>query len=262
LDLLWYDDRGRGFDCNTLPLDRYFRGAEITSLRSSWKPDAMMIGIQAGHSMNLGGHRHLDLGTFVLDALGERWIIDSGVEHETYMVHRHRNPRYTYYRVRAEGHNVPVFNPDKGPDQNPRAMAKIVKYESTPQRAVAVVDLTQAYQPHADRAVRTFTLEDRGRLVVTDELQAREPAELWWFLHTEARVSLGNHGRTATLNQHGKSLVVRLQQPASAKFEVMDCRPLPSSPNPKPQADNRNRCKLALHLTKVEATHIQVSLEP
>jgi len=262
LDLLWYDDRGRGLDCRTLPLDRYFRGAESASLRSSWEPHAMMIGIQAGNSMNLGGHRHLDLGTFVLDALGERWIIDSGVEHETYMAHRHKNPRYAYYRVRAEGHNVPVFNPDKGPDQNPKAVAKIVKYESTPQLAVAVVDLTQAYQPRADRAVRTFTFEDRKRMVLTDELQAREPAELWWFLHTEARISLGDHGRTATLNQHGKSFIVRLLQPADAEFEVMDCRPLPSSPNPEPQADNRNRRKLALHLTKVQATQIQVSLEP
>lgn len=262
LDLLWYDDRGRGLDSKTLPLDRYFREAETVSLRSSWEPDAMMIGIQAGHTMNLGGHRHLDLGTFVLDALGQRWIIDSGVEHETYMAHRHKNPRYAYYRVRAEGHNVPVFNPDKGPDQNPKAVAKIVKYESTPQRAVAVVDLTQAYQPHAEHALRTFTLEDRKRLVVTDELRAREPAELWWFLHTEAKVRLGDHGRTATLSQQGKSFTVRLLQPADAEFEVMECEPLPSSPNPKPQADNRNRCKLALHLTKVQATRIQVTLEP
>ena len=262
LDLLWYDDRGRGFDCKTLPLDRYFRGAESVSLRSSWEPDAMMIGIQAGDSMNLGGHRHLDLGTFVLDALGERWIIDSGVEHETYMAHRHKNPRYAYYRVRAEGHNVPLLNPDKGPDQNPRAVAKIVKYESAPQQAVAVVDLTQAYQPHAERAVRTFTLEDRKRLVIKDELQAREPAELWWFLHTEAKVRLGDQGRTATLSQHGESFTVRLLQPDDARFEVMDCRPLRSSPNPEPQADNSNRRKPALDLAKVQAARLCVSLEP
>jgi len=262
LDLLWYDDRGRDLDFTQLPLDRCFRRAESASLRSSWEPDAMMVGIQAGHSMNLGGHRHLDLGTFVLDALGERWIIDSGVEHETYMAHRHKNPRYAYYRVRAEGHNVPVFNPDKGPDQNPKAVAKIVQYGSTPQQAVAVVDLTQAYQPHVTRAVRTIAFENRERLVVTDELQAHEPAELWWFLHTEAKVSLDDHGRTATLTQHGKSFIVRLQQPADAEFEVMDCRPLPSSPNPQPQADNRNRRKLTLHVTKVQTTCIQVSLEP
>ncbi len=262
LDLLWYDGRGRDLNVETLPLDRHFREAECAALRSSWKPDAMMVGIQAGRTMNLGGHRHLDLGTFVLDALGQRWITDSGVERETYMAHRHRNPRHAYYRVRAEGHNVPVFNPGKGPDQNPRAVAQIVMLKSVPHEAVAVVDLTQAYQPHADRAVRTFAFENRKRLVVTDELRARTPAELWWFLHTEAKVTLSDDGRNATLARHGKSLTVRLQQPAGVKFEVMDCRPLPSSPDPKPQADNRNRRKLALHLTRVQATRIQVSLEP
>jgi len=222
----------------------------------------MMVGIQAGDSMNLGGHRHLDLGSFVLDALGERWIIDSGVEHETYMGHRHKNPRYAYYRVRAEGHNVPVLNPAQGPDQNPKAVAKIVKFESTPQQAVVVVDLAQAYQPHADRVLRTFTLEDRKRLVVTDELRAREPSELWWFLHTEARVDLADGGRSATLSLHGKSLRIQLREPADAALEVMECRPLPSSPNPEPQADNRGRYKLALHLRGVQATRIQVLLQP
>jgi len=261
LDLLWYDDRGQGLDFKTLPLDRHFREAECVSLRSSWEPDAVMVGIQAGDSMNLGGHRHLDLGSFVLDALGERWITDSGVEHETYMAHRHKNPRYAYYRVRAEGHNLPVFNPDQGPDQNPRAVAKIVNFESSPRQATATVDLTEAYQPHVERAVRTFTLEDRKRLVVTDELHARQPVELWWFLHTESQVSLSDDGRTGTLRQNGKTFTVRLQEPVGAEFQVMDCRPLPTSPNPEPQADNRNRRKLALHLTDVQEVRVRVTLE-
>jgi hypothetical protein len=262
LDLLWFDARGQGLDFKALPLDRHFRGAECASLRSSWEPDAIMVGIQAGDSMNLGGHRHLDLGTFVLDALGERWIIDSGTEHETYMAHRHKNPRHSYYRVRAEGHNVPVFNPDQGPDQNPKAVAKIVTFESTPQQALAVVDLTKAYQPHADRAVRTFTLADRNRLILTDELHARQPAELWWFLHTEADVQLEDGGRTAVLSQRGKTFTVHLQEPAEVQFQVMECRPLPSSPHPEPQAENRGRRKLALHLTGVQTARLQVSLGP
>jgi hypothetical protein len=262
LDLLWFDDRGRGVDFKTLPLDRHFRDAECASMRTSWETDAMIVGIQAGDTMNLGGHRHLDLGSFIVDARGERWIMDSGVEHETYMTHRNKTPRPSYYRVRAEGHNVPVLNPDKGPDQNPRAVAKIVRFESTAQQAVAVVDLSQAYQSAANRVVRTFTLEDRNRLVVTDELRARQPAELWWFLHTEAGVALSHEGRTATLSRAGKSFTVQLQEPAGAAFEVMECKPLPSSPNPEPQADNGGRRKLAIHLRNVESTRIQVTMAP
>ncbi|MBM3859614.1 MAG: DUF4962 domain-containing protein [Verrucomicrobia bacterium] len=261
MDLFWLDERGRGMNFQALPPDRYFRKAECASMRSSWAPDAIIVGIQAGDSMNLGGHRHLDLGSFIVDALGERWIMDSGTEGETYQAHRHKNPRHAYYRVRAEGHNLPVLNPDKGPDQNPKAVAKFVKFESAPQQVMAVVDLTEAYQPHVRRATRTFTMPERKRLVVTDELQAVKSSELWWFLHTEAEIALSDKGRTATLSRNGKNFVVRLQEPAGAAFEVMDCKPLPTSPNPEKQASNRGR-KLALHLNKVQSIRIQAVLEP
>jgi hypothetical protein len=261
-DLLWFDDSGKAADLTALPLDRHFRGAECASLRTSWDKDALIVGIQAGDSMNLGGHRHLDLGSFIVDALGERWIIDSGREHETYMTHKNHTPRHAFYRVRAEGHNVPVLNPDKGPDQNPKAVAAFTRFDSAPAQAVASVDLTQAYQPHASRVLRTFDLQERKRLMVTDEIAAAKPAELWWFLHTEAKVALSDDGRTATLSQKGKTFTVRLVEPKDASFSAMACQPLPTSPNPEKQADNSKRRKLALHLQTVQATRIQVALEP
>jgi hypothetical protein len=260
-DLLWFDDSGKAADLAALPLDRYFRHAECASMRSSWSQDALIVGIQAGDSLNLGGHRHLDLGSFIVDALGERWIIDSGKEHETYMTHTNRQPRHAFYRVRAEGHNVPVLNPGPGPDQDPKAVARITRFESSPERAVAVVDLSQAYRPHAARAQRTFELQARKRLVVTDEIDAAQPAELWWFLHTEAKVALSDGGRTATLTQKGKAFTVRLAEPLGAAFTVMASEPLPTSPNPKKQASNSKRRKLALNLHGVQATRIQVALE-
>jgi hypothetical protein len=261
-DLLWLDMCGKDMDVKTLPLDKHFRGSECAVLRTSWEPNALIVGIQAGDSMNLGGHRHLDLGSFIVDALGERWITDSGTEHETYMAHQHKNPRYAYYRVRAEGHNLPVLNPSKEPDQNPKAIAKFTRFVSEPKQALATVDLSEAYQPHASRVLRTFTLPERKRLVVTDEISATKPSELWWFLHTEAKVALNDDKRTATLSQNGKSFIVRLEEPKDAVFSVMECKPLPSSPNPEKQASNGKRQKLAVHLNGVDATRVQVAMEP
>jgi hypothetical protein len=51
-------------------------------------------------------------------------------------------------------------------------------------------------------------------------------------------------------------------EPAGVAFEVMECKPLPSSPNPQPQADNGGRRKLAIHLRNVESARIQVSMAP
>ena len=48
LDLLWFDDRGRGLDFKSLPLDRYFRGAECAVL-------AEFLGAGRDHGRHPGG---------------------------------------------------------------------------------------------------------------------------------------------------------------------------------------------------------------
>ncbi len=263
LDLLWYDNSARDYDVSALPLDKYFRRAECASMRSAWDdPNALVVGFQAGDNRNLGGHRHLDLGSFILEALGERWAIDSGTERQTYMRHRHHNPKWKYYRVRAEGHNTLVMNPDEGPDQELKATANIAPFESTRDRAVAVVDLSEAYAGHARRVQRTLSMIDRAYVTVTDEVEADESAELWWFMHTEADVQLSGDKATATLSQNGKQLSVQIVEPAGATFTVLPAGPLPTSPNPDEQASNEGRRKLAIHLTEVTQLKLTVKITP
>ena len=56
------------------PRDAIFRGVEVATLRSEWESrDAVFVGFKAGD--NKANHSHLDLGTFVLDALGKRWDV-------------------------------------------------------------------------------------------------------------------------------------------------------------------------------------------
>ncbi len=262
-DLLWYTAGGAAAKPEPLPLGRHFRGAECASLRSAWNdPGALVLAVQAGDNRNLAGHRHLDLGSFILEAHGKRWITDSGTEHETYMTHRHHNRREAYYRVRAEGHNTLVLNPGPGPDQALKAVAPITAFESSAGGGRVVVDLSAAYAPSAQHVLRTFTVEGRKRVTVTDELRAAQPAELWWFAHTPAQVELAAGGRTATLRLGEGRLVVRLVEPADAAFEVLEARPLPTSPQPEQQADNAGVRKLAVHRTGVRETRVSVIFEP
>jgi len=104
LDLLWFDNSASTFDPGSTPLDKHFRRADVTSMRSSWTdPDAIALGIQAGGNLNLGQHRHLDQGSFILEALGERWAIDSGTERETYQRHRTnaKDGNFTAFEAKA-----------------------------------------------------------------------------------------------------------------------------------------------------------------
>ena len=60
-----------------LPLDARYQAAHLAFFRSAWNDkDAIYVGFKGGD--NAANHAHLDLGTFVLDALGQRWAVDLG----------------------------------------------------------------------------------------------------------------------------------------------------------------------------------------
>ena len=117
LDLLWYEPAGTSPKAAGLPLDKYFRGAEVAVMRSDWEnPQALFVGFKAGD--NKANHSHLDLGSFVFDAAGARWAMDLGAD-DYNLPGYFGKQRWDYYRLRAEGQNTLVINPGPGPDQDP-----------------------------------------------------------------------------------------------------------------------------------------------
>ena len=260
--MIWFDSSAKDFDIQTLPLDKHFRKAEVASMRSSWTdPNALVLGIQAGNNSK-SSHRHLDLGSFILEAQGERWIKDIGTEHETYMSHRHKYGRYDFYRCRAEGHNTLVLNPGPKADQAVDAKCPVVAFDSTPALARATIDLTSAYKTQARKVERVFSMVDRSSVTIQDTIEPISPADLWWFAHTDARVEIGPDARTATLRQHNKQLRVELLEPAQARFQSMPAKPLPTSPHPTIGADDSQQSKLAIHLPGAEQTRLTVRFVP
>jgi hypothetical protein len=260
LDLLWFDPRGESPTPATLPLDKHFRGADVVTLRSAWaERDAVFVGFKAGD--NKANHSNLDLGSFVLDALGARWAVDLGAD-DYNLPGYFGKQRWTYYRLRAEGHNTLLLNPGDAPDQEPSAAARMLRFESKPERAFAIADLTPAYAKHARSVQRGLALLDRRAVLVQDEVQADKPADFWWFLHTPAKVTVNPGGARALLAQGNARLEARLLSPVGAKFEVLDAVPLPSSPQPPKQAQNRNVRKLAVHLPAQTDLRLAVLLTP
>ncbi|HEV2394903.1 MAG TPA: heparinase II/III family protein [Verrucomicrobiae bacterium] len=258
LDLVWFYSPGDA-QAPGLPLDKYFRNAKVVTLRSDWHDwKAWFVGFKGGD--NKANHSHLDLGTFVFDALGARWAVDLGADNYNlpgYFDFAKR--RWTYYRLRAEGHNTLVINPGAGPDQVLAASSPIERFDPRPDRPFAIADLSRAYQGAARKVRRGISLERGNTLLIQDEIQADKPAEVWWFMHTPANVEIEKDGRRAILRQKGEELEAGLLSPANATFEVMDAAPLPESPHPVKQAKNNVR-KLAIHLTGVTESRLAVRL--
>jgi len=212
LDLLWFDSRSKSPSEEDLSLDRWFHNVNVVFLRSRWEDErAIFIGFKGGD--NKANHSHLDLGSFVLDADGYRWAVDLGADN--YNIPGYfGGQRWSYYRLRTEGHNTITLN---GENQDPRAGAPIVDFKSTPDLASATADLSAAYGDLAEKVLRTVSLVERRYVLIRDEIEAKEPVEVAWNMHTPASVRIG--GLKTVLSQNGSTLLLEVLEPKDAIVE-------------------------------------------
>ena len=105
--------------------------------------------------MNGGNHGHADLGSFQLDALGQRWVEDLGSDDYNlpgYNSRLPRSPRWRYLRPSNRGHST-LTAALGGPPAAvlPASLqalghpAPIARFHSTPREAHAVVSLNGVY---------------------------------------------------------------------------------------------------------------------
>jgi hypothetical protein len=257
MDLVWH----MAADENAAPpLAAYFRAAEVVTMRSGWNDqNALFVGFKAGD--NKANHSNLDLGTFVLDALGVRWALDLGADNYNLPGYFGKK-RWEYYRMRAEGHNVVVVNPAPGPDQLPSAAARIGKFQAAPERMMATADLSPAYASSGATVKRGIALLSGKQVLVQDEVAVPDGGRAWWFMHTAARVEIAADGASAMLEQNGKRLEASILSPAGAVFEVRKAEPLPESPQPEKQNPNDAIRKLAINLPEAKNVRVAVLLRP
>lgn len=214
LDALWYDDRGSEEDLTTLPLDKLYTDKHIAFFRSAWNnSNAIFLGFKGGD--NEANHGHLDLGTFVFDALNTRWALELGPDNYELPGYFDDKQRWTYYRLRTEGHNTLTFD---GQNQNTNAKAPITAFHSSSTYSFAIADLTKAYSTSgARRVLRGIALVDnRTRVVVQDELEISHPVDVVWSMHTEKYIEAT--GNKAILSFGSRKLIAHLLSPQEGFF--------------------------------------------
>jgi hypothetical protein len=271
LDLLWGARRlAKGPGAPKRPHDIRFRRDNLVYLRSAWGDSrALFVGFKGGD--NHVSHAHLDLGSFVFDALGQRWAIDPGPDDYNRPGYFGKN-RWAFYRCRAEGHNCLLINPGSGPDQSPTATAEVTRFYSDAERGSAVLDLTTAYAGNATNVRRGIALLDgRKRVLIQDEVRAEKPFEYLWFMHTDAEIAVAAEGGSAKLTKGGETLIAKLLSPAGAKFSVSEAKSLPTSP-PEPPASAKplvgfrsglpNVRKLTVRIVDAKDLRVAITLTP
>lgn len=255
-DMLWYDPKFLNADEESQIKDVYMPIAEIATMRNGWSKDDMYVGFHCDDPIGGDGHDHMDSGTFVMDALGETFFVDLGADN--YDV----TDYYNTYRVRPEGHNVLVFNPDERYGQKFGGTGKICECHFGDKTSFAVGELSDAYDDDIGivsykRGVKMC--KDKSTVTVQDEAVLKKSAEVWWFAHTEADVEIAKDGKSAKLTQNGKSIKATFDANCDACFTVMDALLLPKSPYVKDQRTNEGTRKLALHFNNVPELKLAVT---
>ncbi len=270
LSAIWYntDFSGENADFSDEPLAvcRKSNGyVDMAIMRSAYlDPNATFAAIKSGY--NYTNHGDLDVGTFVFDALGERWAEELGpgdYSAPQYFAGLVGFGRWQVYRKRAEGQNTLVINPDKTTeDQYAFAKVNISSFEETEDGGKALIDMTEAYCLSGVREVkREFELfDDYSKLRITDNVTCARKSEIYWFMHTKAEIEISEDGKTAVLTKNGKKLLATLEN-SDGTFSVMDAVRLDGTVS-EYDKDNTGIRKLTVHLTDVKTAEINVVLSP
>lgn len=262
LDMIHYEPYDTTDFEITLDYDRYFRNVEIASFRSSWDNDANYIAFHGG--LVGGPHSEFDAGTFVIDSLGERWVYDLGPDNYSLTDYNTITQNFRHYRRRTEGHNTILFNPSEDSGQLIGANVVIEPIVmNDDDGAKAVMDMTSVYKHENVKSVkRGISLcENRSRFVIRDEIETYYPSEIYWFMHTDADVSISEDKKEAMLSKNGKQVRVRVLED-DVSLDVMDAVPLETSPVSPNQNKNEGMRKLFVHSENTSKTTYTVVIDP
>ena len=204
-------------------------GGIAATVRTGWDKADLYVAVKGGD--NNDTYAQLDIGSFVLDAAGQRFGVELGAESDRapgfeIKPGADRTKRFQLYVEGTAGQNTISF----GENQDEEAKAGILINASSPEMGVAVVDMTKAYSKVA-KDVHRGVMAVRGEspyVVIQDDLQVKNSKTLTWKMHTKAEIA--PEGSSAKLTLGGKTLIATIVSPAGASFTVGEP---PEKPTPE-----------------------------
>ena len=236
---------------NDPPTIASYERTDQAFLRSDWSlpngkedSNAFYLAFKGGSAK--ASHGHLDIGSFVLDALGERWAIDLGGE--SYGVPHYfdfSGTRWTYFRTQTQSHNTLTID---STNQDLDTYAHLTSVGQSPSGfpKFAVMDLDSADKDHLKHWQRGVEILPGPRILIQDEITPKGDADIVWRILTHATAKVDQTPTDATLTLNGKKLHLHILSPANAQFET---RALPSLAPPQLPLTGVN--EVSIHLPKL-----------
>jgi hypothetical protein len=251
----------------TPPSEKMWAGhgeTPVILIRTSWKDrDGLYAGVKGGTPST--SHGHLDAGTFVFDALGERWAMDLGGQGYHAMESagidlwnmRQNSQRWNVFRYSNKEHNTLTVN---NKHQLVTGKAPVTEVYSSGKRMGGRIDLSSLYSEDVSTVTRDVELLNEQYLQVTDHIIASDhTAQITWTLVTPAEVQKTGKNELR-LTQNGKTVIFSVKSPKEFDLSFVPAAPESGQygePNP-----GVTLIRLSCQVNAKSRTQIQVQLKP
>ncbi len=197
LTLLWLPPAAAQSDA--IPLHAVMHGEQSTAtFRTSWQNHASWLAIKGGTPV--GGHGHMDVGSFCYEAHGLRWIHDLGSDNYNMPGYFH-GERFQYYRLQNRSHNTLEIN---GALQDAKSEPCPIVDSSANENPFVKFDLTNAYAGQAMGVTRRASFDPKtGTAQIRDQIQ-KPRGKVIWRAFSDADCKI--RGDTVVLSKKGQSI--------------------------------------------------------
>lgn len=183
-------------------------------------------------------HAHLDIGTFVLEMAGQRFVSELG--RENYALPGYFDParRFGYFRTRTQAHNTLLID---GREQATDAFATLIGTRQQSDIRFVAYETTNAECRFRWR--RGAVMQGDGSVFIVDNLLSDEngkPHRGAWQIYTEATATV--QGSVATLSLNGVTAEAEIMAPAGLAWS------LAPAPSPEGQSSNASFKKLSFEI--------------
>ena len=200
----------------------------LAALRTGWGSNDIYLAVKGGTPS--GNHAHMDIGSFVMDAMDVRWATDFGAEDyndlETNGVDLwnmgQTSERWDVFRYNNMAHNTLTIN---GTKQLVAGNALMENLVNTSDRKSVEVNLTTLYKNEATSCLRTGAIVSNRYVEIKDVVQAgSKPLTIRWNLLTQA-VPQKVSNKIIRLTQATKTLYLLFEGTESVTAKAWSTKP-------------------------------------
>lgn len=240
LAMLW----GAGVDMRHLPEPQQKTWISPTAItpvalmRTSWDDTkAIYLAFKGGSASS--SHAHLDAGSFVMVANGERWAMDFGRQdyHSLESLgldiwnKTQNSDRWKVFRYTNLAHNTLTFNNCM---QDVKGYVCLNGSSSLTKQPSVSADLTPVYPGQVKSAKRQVEIVDGKYVLVSDEIHTgKKSTTMRWTMLTPSDANLKGKNKIV-LSRNGKRLVMEVNAPVKVRLKTWSTSPTTSYDAPNP----------------------------